>query len=130
MDIQALAQKIFKNKIDAPPVYLAALCFLYTSKFQKEVSLVSGYAISKGHKDCCRHYWVESEEGQHDLAYEIACLHQPELEEQQIFLLADLPEGYEAQEDKDSENLFQIFKKFPKKFWNQFPKKLREVMLV
>jgi hypothetical protein len=129
MDINILAQKIFKSKINAQPVHLAALCFLYVSIFQKDVSLISGYAVTMGQKECCRHYWVESELGQYDLAYEIACLYQPELEGQQIYLLSDLPEGYDAQEDPESENLFQIFKKNPKKFWNQFPKKLRELML-
>lgn len=123
--VKRLALKMKMYKVEGTPVHHTALCYLYLRKTMN-VKMVAGYAIS-GDKECCRHYWVEDQEGtRYDVAYELGCLYSPELKDLPVEMTDRMMEGYQViDDDSVNQTLFEMFQSNPKQFWQECPSNVK-----
>lgn len=122
-DLKRLALKMKMYKVEGTPVHHTALCYLYLLRRNiPDLRVVAGWAVSSG--EVCRHYWVEDGAGvKYDIAYELACLYNPDLKLLLVETSHQKPEGYRDMDSTETvnSNLCEDFVSNPRKFWQECP---------
>lgn len=137
LDIKRMAKVLKLNKIEGSPVHHCALLVKYLTRQRIDAKIVHGYCISPG--EICEHYWVRVEpEGLDlDIAYELACLWNPDLASMQVVLAEEFPVGLKDQDGKEPEvlrqeenqRLFELYETDPRTFWFESPMSVRSFLV-
>ena len=128
LDIKRLAMRMKLHKVGGSPVHHCAILAKQLAQIGISTKMVKGYCVSPG--DVCEHYWIRTrDEGLDlDIAFALASLYAPDLNDMKTMLLEELPEELkhvEVQKADESANLFELYNTDPKIFWEEAPLTVR-----
>ena len=116
------------HRAQASVVYQCALFQSYLKRRGIQSSIVQGY-INVAGQGCCRHFWVETDSEEIDIATMIGTRIAPEMTKY-IMHLSQEPSGARFDTDQesakivaDNEAKYELFQKNPKQFWAESPVK-------
>ena len=122
-----LINRMRLHKVKCSVVYQCAMLQRRLAKDDIESEIVQGF-ISIGGQGCCRHYWVETNDGtQLDIGTAYGTRIAPEMTKYMMQLSRD-PVGVRFDQDQESakvilenETHYELLQKNPKQFWLENP---------
>lgn len=121
------------KKLDCSVVHQCALFIGYLKRNGIQANMIKGFCTCS--MAACRHFWVEVDSQQIDIARDISLFHTPELKHMPVVLQTEIGDDVkriDLQDPKiieENERLFELWIENTKEFWKTSSPKIRNIRI-